>query len=242
MSNDLTSYIISCLTENVDVITDYIPGIPTVCPHNNTHIIDTANIRIYDRIQTKTVSLFQSSDVTTQGYFRLDYTKLDINPNETKTYDIIYPYNIGIYDIYLLPTDDNILDEIEILYYCDTIIGSNIGNLNINDNNIEVDNIGELKVGYKLYIDNEDLGEVININNNIITFTNPLQQNYPTNSIIKYSRVLTRNIMFINSNNLTIGLSKLTSIGVEANTITRIIYKNNSNNSKSFCFYFELEY
>ena len=55
----LSSYLVSCETEGIRVATDYRSTVPTHCPNNEAHTINSALTVVFDTQTLNQVSIFQ---------------------------------------------------------------------------------------------------------------------------------------------------------------------------------------
>ena len=74
----LKKYLVPCVTENVNIVTDFRSTLPTTCPNNNTHVINENGIYAITSISENKVVIDEGIDVPSGGYFRVDNHEMDI--------------------------------------------------------------------------------------------------------------------------------------------------------------------
>ena len=250
MSETLVQYLVPCITENDTILSDFLNTSPIVCPHGIDHQILIDGIRIANVVKNKIVTIDQNSTVKTGGFYRGDFYQLNIRAEESSILDIKYKYNISVYSITLIPTSNNIGDEITILTAPDRPVTSNISVVNIGDTSLSVSTnyITYINPGFLLSITdgtkNNNLGEVlsIDIEKGIINFSTPATDFFDVNSTVCISLQRIKGLVFANDNNIQLGLSKIGSAGLPSNVLARVLYKNNSSIDKNFSLLLEFEY
>ena len=246
----LSSYIVPCLTEAVDIVTDYMVSPPTVCPHNNTHTINEAGIILFSTISSKTVTVNQHDPAKNNGgYYRCDYFHFNI-PGATgiSTYDVSFPYDIEIYSVILQPTTANVGDNFDVVAYPSTPGGIITVALAPSDTSLTLNNVSPFYAGFHAYVTNgvttDDLGDItsVDIPNNIINFKTPCVNSYSIGSVMLFEVDRIRNGKIMNDQNISLGFSKIGSSGLKAGKILRIVYDNVSGTAKTITILIELNY
>lgn len=249
-SQTLSSYLIPCLTEGIQVLSDYVATVPTTCPHNVSHQIDASNIILCDTIQPITTTVDQNSNVSTGGYFRIDGYTITTNANSTSTTNVVYQYNISGYAVILMPTADNIGDIINFVAIPNTPVGVLTADISAGATALGIGSVAPLNPGFFLSISDgtntANLGEIISLDgvNNIIYFTIPSAYNFAaaTPSVVTIGIPRVKNFQFVTDDIIPLGVGKIGSSGLQAGQIVQITYTNNSNYQKTFFLYTELEY
>jgi len=246
----LSRYAVPCNTEGIVVLSDYRTDIPTTCPNNNTHNIDESGIFIYHTMNSKTVTINQDGDVETGGYYRADQFDFTIpaGTGATATYDISYPYNVCVYSVIFLPSQENIGDTYSITSAPDTLAGLTSKSMDIGSTSIFLPSVSMLNPGFNISITDDintnNLGFITSIDkvNNIINCSSPSVNSFDEGSKIFISIPRFQNGKFLNSLNLNLGFSKIGSAGLPANKIVRVNYANNSGEAKTLNFIIELQF
>lgn len=247
---DLTRYQMFCENEEIVVLTDYVSDYPTRCPNNVEHKIDTSTIEIYHKISTKTVKINQNSGIEIGGYYRADQYEMEIGPNkdEWTKFEVKYPYNISVHTINFLVSQENVGDRYEVISYPETTVGYITSELLRGQNELAINSTLPLNNGFRLTISSEDgtedLGEIINIDriNNKVYFTQGSTQNFREQSLVKISVPRITNGKFVNTENIILGMSQISSSELEAEKIVRFLYKNTTESPKTLNFIVELQY
>lgn len=65
---ELSSYLVTCLTEEIRIVSDYVASPPTTCPNNALHTIDPSQTVVYDT---------QYKSFVAEGYINLDSSLSD---------------------------------------------------------------------------------------------------------------------------------------------------------------------
>lgn len=246
----LTSYFVPCLTESVDVLSDYMFSPPTVCPHNNTHIIDAANIYIAATVPYNMVSVSQTDgSVDISGYYRCDYFTYNIPASVgVTTYDISYPYDMVLYSVVLQPTVDNIGDYFAAVGYPNTPGGIITTALVPTDTTLILADVTPFFKGMSIYVTNgvttDILGDIVSVDTtlNSITFQHPCINAYGIGSVMLFEIDRIRNGKVTNIQNIELGFSKIGSSGLKAGKVLQIRYNNTSGTAKEITLLMEINY
>jgi len=244
----LVQYLVPCLTENDLIKTGYKLSLPTTCPNNFNHEINSAGIIMIDKQGLHNAKINQDSGIVNNGHFRVDPYLINIKSDDITQYDISYTYNIETFSIFLHVSNDNLGDELNIVSHPNQEVGYLVEDIKTNVLFLTVNSIQFLNPGFLLSISDgeniNDLGEIISIDNekNIIGFTIPTINNFSSGSKILITICRVKNFIFNKVANFQLGLSRLGSSGLKAGNIVRIIYKNNSNTEKTFSVSAEIQY
>ena len=246
----LSRYVVPCITEGASFVSDYRSTPPTACPNNNTHVIDTDKIYIYQTMTSKTVTINQDSSISTGGYYRADQFDFLISgeTGATASYDIIYPYNVGVYSVTLLVSPDNIGDSYDVISYPETPVGLLQSALAIGDTTFILPSVILLNPGFYISItdgkNTDDLGFIISVDETkgVINFSNPAVNSYDVGSTVLISVPRVKNGKFINNMNINLGLSKIGCAGLPAGKVVRFRYTNATGNPKTLNFIVELQF
>jgi hypothetical protein len=221
---------------------------PTVCPNNNTHTVDLSTMTIIGSISEQVVKI-KEMDIPTQGNYAIDGFQLDINPgpNVISTIDVSYPYDVNIFSITLQLTAENKNDILTIEMAPDTIIGAITNIINTNDTIIPVSAtvFDYIKIGYLIKLfdgtNTEENKKVLNYDklNGTITLESGITNSYSplTPTYVKMTVPRLNNYNIVTEGIHILGEKKIGSFFLPKNIISRIKYKNNTNQAKtlSFC-------
>jgi hypothetical protein len=249
MSNTIYKYRIFCQTEN-NFVTTWDKTQPTVCPNNNSHTIDTSSITITEQIADNNVNIIQSQPGFTNGFYIVEGWTLVIPANSSAYKDVSWPYNTSIMTMNLQPSTDNIGDTVNAYAGPDTTIGiitqtlaQNVSVINVNSTVLQ-----NIKLGYNVSIVNNtqniNMGDCISIDtvNSRITCNTVASESIAPGSYIKVSRHIIKNFTFTTNNIINLANKSVSSTAFPANTIARLVYKNNSNTEKTFVYNSEYVY
>lgn len=248
MSKVYTQYIVPCVDEGIGILTGFMETVPTVCPNNNTHVIEESGIRETSKISEKIVTINQNN-ITCNNYFRTDFYSVPVAANSVTIKDVTYPYNINVYLATYIPTLANIGDTLDVVAVPDTTCGLLGTEIIVGATSLHLSPAYTIvNPGFALSItDNvntNDLGEVISYNSttNIITFSKPTTHNFAIGSPVKITIYRIKNCKFVADKKVTLGRTKMESSGLPANKKMRFIYTNNSETDKTFNFLLEIGY
>jgi hypothetical protein len=251
MPRTINKYRCLCVTESAVVYT-WNDNPPTVCPNNNTHAIDLSTITIVDSVNDTDVTISQDKGLT-GGNFRCETVKAIIKPNREQTFDFVWPFDMAVSALHFVTNAQHIGDTITSLISPDTVVGYitqpvNIGDCIIHTNQTVIEN---LRVGYLASLNDGvhgcPLGYVTGIDavNFTITTQKPSSVAFSADSPTYVSLDISNIHEFEigDPNKYDIGQSLIQGGLIPANTVIRLIYKNNSkSDAKSFIFYFEYFY
>ena len=238
---------------NTDSKNEYVwnTSIPTTCPINSEHDINTESISIINEINPNLLKI-QEERIPTGENFRSECYPLfgATGPDVITTRDFTWPYPVTVLEIKLYVEDQNKGDKIGLQVGPDTIIGVITSPVSIGATSITVSStvLDYLMNGYNLSltdgVNTDDCGRVNNINTSTstVTFSTPTTHSFSHTSPT-YVRQTVRVI-----DDFTLGPKWLISVGdskiggayVPSNTIVRTIYTNNENYSKTL--YAQIEY
>jgi hypothetical protein len=250
MTTILTQYLVPCITEGINVETDFKTSFPTVCPNCNTHIIDPSGIQVIDTISSNIVTVNQNAEFPTGGFYRADQYQLAVTggTGATGSINVSYPYNTGIYSITIFSTNDNVGDSFNILLAPNNQIGTLSAPLNIGDTTLTVSSAVGFNPGFYLFVtdgvNTNDLGIITNVDlvNGIISFTNSASNNFASGSQISITTPIYQNGLFVNNENIKLAENVIANTDLPANQQLQFNYINSNGNPKTFNFILELQY
>lgn len=228
-------------------------AVPTVCPLNASHSINTDLTTIVDTVSTDVVTLKEEL-VPTQGYYKLNGYNQTIPsgaPGSVTSFTHSWPFQVSILNAWFIPDVKQIGDSVDVTVAPNAVIGYigagvTPGATVITVSNTVLDNVA---VGFNVNITDgvqlNDLGRVIAINrtNSTITVETAATQTFSPASPT-YVRM---NVKFIEGLHIcTTGVryvvaeKKVGGKGLPPNIPMTVMYKNNDGLAKTFSY--NLEY
>ena len=212
--------------------------IPTLCPTDSSHTVDTSVTAIVGEISKNTTKI-EEETVPTGGHFRsetVEYNITAVNGNTqviTKTWD--YPVNIIV--LKMITLADNIGDTITIYVGKDTVVGAITSAVTNGDTVINVSStvMDVIAIGYLVNITDginvSELGEVISIDttNNQITVSTASDNSYSpaTPTYVRAYVMGISNFKHLIANHITyLGEHKIGSTYIPTGTVVSGHYTN----------------
>jgi hypothetical protein len=215
---------------------------PVVCPHNVSHTIDLDSISIQDTI-TVNSTIIQDDTSGTNGIFKGQGYVFDV-PAVAGISEIpmlFPPVNTRVSNIIIGVGTDNVGDQITVLAFPDTSCGTTTTETAASVNVIDVSPtvIINVKPGYAVKIDGQDLGYVLAVDSltNKITVQNNTNAIIPINTPVLFSIVRLENVYFAVTGNLVIGSKTNNTSFAPALMPTVIKYNNVSGIAKKLAFH-----
>lgn len=240
MTNTVNEYLVYCIAEDKDV-SAWGPDPPTLCPNNHLdRTIDPNRTRLINTISTRHMKVTEDLD----GYYHCDGISFNIAAgpiDSITTHDLIWPYNIVIWNTDVYCTSDNVGDVVSVVAAPNKLIGNITSPVTIGSNTIVVSTTvtGAVYKSFSLTIDDgvnsQDLGRIISIDTttNTITIENSLTNDYATGSLIKLNvNLITDFEIALNGIGVSFGSKGLRGKPLPANTTLRTIYKNKNGLAK----------
>lgn len=232
---------IYCITENKWVsgwVHSDDPN-PTVCFNNDQHQINIGSPQILETTQVISVKIEQEF-IPTGGHYGCQGYLMEIPANTTVIKPISWPYNITTSVVNIQDTDENLGDVLEAIVNPKTLVGGTTSVTLQNSRTCTVNStvFTYAKIGYYCYIGNEHLGRIININKDtfVITFENSLQSEKNMGFPFYIELKIIRDYNLGSKQGNCLGSGNIGGKFLQANTITNVVYKNNSNIDKKFRF------
>ena len=73
-SSVLASYLITCLTEQLRVVSPFVYTVPTTCPNNTAHTIDPSQTILYKTLAPKNVTVLEQQQVVSSNMYVSQYS------------------------------------------------------------------------------------------------------------------------------------------------------------------------
>lgn len=242
----LSSYLVTCVTEGIRLVTDYRTVPPTHCPNNIEHTIDENQTVIYSTQSLKQVSIYQGG--TDNAFYKaLSYPFTPAVPGKNEytitTYYAVVPRLINIY-----PNSDNIGDTFSLLLEGDTNVGTITSNASTSNNYIVVDDaaLSKIQLGMRIYLSDgvttTEIDDCIVINDHTLYFPITIPQNYPSGSQVLTALPYLDEVPIANTNNISIGSTTLYSDQINIGSKIKVVYQNNGAINKTISFSIEMNW
>lgn len=255
INNDFTESVnkwkITCDTESIDVNV-WLPGYittPTVCPNNNSHTISTTQkLETVYNCETKIRELAKP----VEGFIRIESIEVLLEPNETKSHDLVWKFPICPLTVTILAKSKNIGDVFTVDVSPNRIVGAITSNVSIGDTVIHVSPtvLQYAHIGFPCTLYNGtntcDIGFIISKDyiNGTVTMSTTANMAFlaatPT-----YFRISVRFMgphIISGTGPLALGSGKIGASYIPANEIVRATLVNNSDLKKTIRFLVEYIY
>jgi len=249
---DLYKYRIKCTTDNKY---EYSWGeaAPTTCPVNTGHTIDTSDIVVVQVQEDKEVSI-KEERTKTGGHFQI-VTMGGSVPASTGWHDIddlSFPFAIGVLSACAYVRTANDADQIECLVGPDTTIGTLTQDAASSANVLDVSQtvVDNCYIGAYLKLDDssntDDCGRITNVDsvNNQITVETATTNSFlaATPTYVKMTSKLSPGFTLQAGGIFNVGVSRIGTSYIPANTTIRLRYNNNDGLAKTFELHLEYLY
>lgn len=239
MSNiELNYYRVYCTTE-ADYFYVWSETVPTVCPNNALHPINTNLTTILNTISTTKITAEENSD----GYFTTEHVTMNIpsgTPGDITEHDVTWPMDVLLWKTLITPTSDMIGDVVTVVAAPETTVGVitatvNIGVTTINVNSTVTDNVNR---GFLITLDdtvNKDvLGRCTAVDaiGGTISFETPTTFSFAAGTPVKISIYVLKDIYLTDTNTIDIGSKGFKGKTITANMVLRVHFANNSGTTK----------
>lgn len=242
----LISYMITCLTEQLRVVTPFMDSIPTTCPNNTGHTIDPNQTIEYKSLAAKQVTVIEKEN----GWFQSTCISHTIpsttTPPEITSFDMSWPSDIYLMSTKLYFETSSAGDSFNVICAPDTPLGVTTGTVSIGSTTIPVSTtvINNITRGLHVTLfDGNNRNELdrvtaIDVSNSTITVETATTNEFMTGTAVLLNVHCVRNFdicstMIAPGNGIEIGNRQLNGKIVNANTIMRFSYKNNNGSAKT---------
>jgi len=243
----LSSYLVTCTTEGIRVVSDYRTTPPTTCPNDTAHTIDQNQTKIYNTVSTKTVTITDNLNGVGGFYKCVPYDMNIAGSTGMQTFSFSsppYPVQIQLTSIWV--KDTNIGDYIEFEEYPNTTVGIITQNASIGDTEFYVlpQSLAHIFIGFKIFIGTYYVGECIEIDtiNYKITTSISLSADVLAYSPVKITKTRIGKLELCSAGILKIGERFNASLIAPPNTPCCVNYYNENGVAKTFNFHFEVYY
>lgn len=212
---------------------------PNNCPINTTHNINSALSSITERREQNIIRVMEEESPT-GGNFKCETIVFNASASSTQTHEVQFLFDISILAVYMVTTNDQTGDQMEVIVAPETLIGVttapvSAGNTVISVSNTVIENIYK---GYKVIItdgvNTDSLGYVISKDPvaSTVTVQTAATHSFAAGSLVKISVYYVENYEFGPAWEYVIGESKIGASKLPANKIVRINYTNNGQAQK----------
>jgi len=244
----LTSYMVTCLTENLRIVTDYRTTVPTSCPNNSGHTIDPDQTTVYDTRTMNNVSVLIPS-----GYYQCTTVDLDMptcTPGTIFTKDISWPMRVLLWTTSFYLPENSAGDVFDVIAAPDTPIGYLIAQASADSTTISVsptviqNMIPGLDITLYDGVNRNDLGRIVSCDaeNSTVTFEDATINSFNIGTIVLFNLKNVRQFDvcrdIATEVHLAAGWVKYKEI--PPNTTLRMVYYNNNGGTK--CIAMKVEY
>jgi hypothetical protein len=212
---------------------------PCCCFNNNSHNINTDSPQIIDSTAVITVKIEQEY-IPTGGHFACQGFSMTIPANTTTILPVSWPFPVTTSIVNVQEIEENAGDILEAIVNPRTVVGTTTS-VTLNGTKTCTVNstvINNAQIGYEFYIGVVHLGRVLAIDktNFIITFETTTTQEHPLGSPVYLELKIIRNYQLGTKVGSSLGAGNIGGKYLPKNTITNVIYTNNSNIEKKFRF------
>ena len=212
---------------------------PTVCPNNASHSIDLDKTTYQIDLATPVLQ-----DPTIQrGFYKTFGINFSCPSNATTTYNASWPYEIIIINGYMLTEDENKGDVLNCILTPDLTVGALTQSVTTGDTVINVSGtaIDNLVKGVKVKFGDSNVYTVlfVDIVNSQITIDPSAVTDYSPATLITRNIFVFENLTLPSKSKISLGSLNPYRIVVPPNYVFRLLYTNNTADTKTFNFYLE---
>jgi hypothetical protein len=260
-----------CVNES-KLCTAYLSNVPTVCPNNNTHVIDMKQtVMVPGTTTVQSVYIQIEEDIKkTQGRYQARTIRADIvgsydlaTVGGITPVDFVLPFPITLMAVQFQCQDLNIGDEVTCIIDPNKSITTLTAESKSGTNTLTIDpsvclametTINEtvtsrlIGLGASIYDTdtktrtNLDLIRSVNSTTGVITLDKNITSNIAAGKILQVNRYMVRDFYINNGGTHSLGYSKLGGSYIPTDTIGTIYYKNNGYSTKTFTLTIEFYY
>lgn len=245
MSKQLNKYRSFCSTES-KFYESWSETIPTTCP--NGHSIEQSLTNVIDTMAENQVFIASKTYNTTKGYYQMKGTKIAFAAGEeSKTFDVTYPFPTCIVGLICHTTDEQKGDHVDIAISPDTPVGITLQSAAKGTNQLTVNEtvVQNVLSGFNIIINGTNLGQVSNVDQatSTISLVDPLPIDIGAGQIVCVSIYLVKDFYFATASKYLFGYGMNATKPVPANTIIRMYYtRNNPTNACDVYLSYEYTY
>lgn len=232
-------YRIRCTTDNkYEYIWD--DTLPTTCPANAAHSIDSSKTTIVDRRSQKIVEIKEET-TPTGGFFMCETLPISVDASATTSFTYTWPIPITVLMVGFTSAAENEGDVMSLSVAPDTTIGTLTSNIGTGVSTLDVSQtvVDNIKLGFHATItdgvNTNQLGRCLAINTvaKTITIETSTTNSFNTNSLIKMTIYMMKNYTIGPAWEYEIGNSKIGGSYVPAGRVVKVVYENKTNVAKT---------
>jgi hypothetical protein len=236
----LTKWRIYCITENSWTEGWLESGhTPTTCFRNNEHNVNPSSLQDIETTQKILVHIEQEA-IATGGNYKTDGFAFTAAPNTTTIFPTTWPIPITTSVVHILDTVENLDDTLDAIVAPQTPVGVITAEHQIGCHIVSTNStvFAHAKVGYECFVGMEFLGRILELNPSTLTirFQNPTTVVHAAGEYFSIQLRIIQNYPLGTKIGGNLGVASIGGKWLPANTITNVIYTNNSNVAKKFRF------
>jgi hypothetical protein len=212
---------------------------PVVCFNNDQHQINIDSCQITETTQIIKVVVEQES-IPTGGHYACQGYVIEIPANTTVTRSISWPFSITTSVVNIMENSDNLGDTLEAIVNPKTLVGGVTSVVLQGTKSCTVNStvLTYAEIGFDCYIGDEHCGRILSINkqNFIIIFEKELLNEKNMGSPFFIELKIIRDYPLGSGARNGLGSGNIGGKHLPKNTVTNVVYKNNSNIDKRFMF------
>jgi hypothetical protein len=227
-------------------------GLPTKCPTDTAHVIDTIKTSIVETVEDNVIEI-KEEVVKTNGHFAMEDDLFEIPAIVgVSMHDVTLPFDINLVRGRWFDGLENKEDFADFIIAPDTVIGAIAGNVAVDDTVINVTQtvIDNLDVGYFVSLfdgtNTERVGRCIAIDkeNNTITIETASTQAFSaaTPTYVRMEIKMASNMSLRGSNQYVMGEGSFKGAHIPKDTKVQVKYNNVDGVAKKFHIIFEYLY
>lgn len=236
---------VPCITEGIQVVSDYTSIKPTVCPNNNTHTIDAAGIVALDALPGPNEVYINPGGLNNKYYMVIGYGFNDAPASVTTNFDFTNYFAVVPKSFCFQTESDNVGDVFSLYLNPDTLIGVATSIPVVGSNIISAASniLSQIIPGFLLSLSDGTNKQIMGLcykidNTNLqITTEIPVSVTFTTAPQILISIPRVYKLPITNTQPIIIGYDNFISSDIPENTVIRLAYTNNSTVDKKFSFY-----
>lgn len=166
----------------------------------------------------------------THGHFQACVVDISTNGNETVIKDLEFPYAISLFSSEWLVGQESVGDIARFQMAPDTIVGYTTEDHYVGDNVFDISDtaVEFLDIGFHLYMEGQDLGRVISVNDADCSVTTEfgLSEDLVEGTYITTTIEIVPYWKFTSPGLCSVGESKIGASYIPPNTVLRLVYEN----------------
>lgn len=239
-------YSVFCEVEQQWLEAATLPHRPYVCPHDASHAIDEANIRVLDRRanvpEAITPVRIEHEMSPTQGNFQCQGYTLDVPAGTTQSLDLTWPFMVAVLGARLV-TQASQMDDVFNCYVGNgVVVGALTRDMDAGADTLYVTEsaIDHANAGYLLRLEDTELGMITARYTDRLTCETPSSRAFPAGTLVRVARHTVKNFTIGPAGLYSVGFSTLGASGLPPGIPLTVSYENKGTELQRV--YFLLEY